>query len=199
MNFYVYYSYEPWGRGYIGRRQCKCDPSHDSLYLGSFKDTTFSPSCKIILGVFPTLSEAIEAEIVLHDFFEVDVNPHFANKAKQTSTGFSYARSGSEAVLFGKTGEFHPCWGRPRTKGEKERISKSKRGKKRPDMQGDKNPLRDPNIVKKVSGPNAVFYGVKGENHPCGGTKWWVNRDNKCVRSKDCPGEEWIPGRKWNP
>jgi hypothetical protein len=197
MYFYVYYSYEPWGRGYIGRRQCKCDPSSDNNYFGSFRDKTFSPSCKIILEVFPTLEKAIEAEIVLHDFFQVDINPEFANKAKQTSTRFSYAQSGSEAILFGKTGELHPCWGRSRTKEEKDRISRSKKGKKRPDIVGDKNPLRNPEIVKKISGPNAIFYGVTGEDHPSGGTRWWVNRENKCVRSKESPGTEWILGRKW--
>lgn len=88
MHHYVYYSYEEWGRGYIGVRSCKCFPEEDSLYLGSFKDKTFLPSCKIILGLFNTRSEAVEAEIALHDFFEVHVNPHFANQAKQTSTGY---------------------------------------------------------------------------------------------------------------
>jgi hypothetical protein len=197
MNFYVYYSYEPWGRGYIGRRQCKCDPTLDTNYVGSFRDKTFSPSCKIILGGFSTLEEAVRAEISLHDFFEVDANPHFANKAKQTSEGFSYARSGSEAVLYGATGQLHPCWGRSRTQEERDRISRSKRGKKRPDIVGDNNPLRNPETIKKISGRNAVFYGVKGEDHPCGGTKWWVNRENQCVRAKESPGAGWMAGRKW--
>ena len=199
MFYYVYYSYESWGRGYIGRRQCECDPSRDTRYLGSFKDKSFSPTAKIILKTFPTLEKAVEAEILLHNFFEVDVNPHFANKSKQTSTGFSYCKSGPEATLYGKTGELHPCWGRKRTEEEKSRISKSKQGKKRLDMTGDKNPLRNPETVKKISGSNAVLYGVTGDDHPCGGTKWWVNSENKRVRTKEKPGPEWIPGRKWDP
>jgi hypothetical protein len=199
MFFYVYYSYEPWGRGYIGRRQCKCDPQKDTNYFGSFKDVTFSPNSKVILAVFSTLREAIEAEISLHNFFEVDINPHFANISKQTSSGFSFARSGEEAVLYGKTGSLHPCWGRKRTDEEKRRISKSKKGKRRPDICGEKNPLRNPETVKKISGVNAVLYGKTGENHPCGGTQWWVNGEGKCVRSKQNPGPGWMLGRKWNP
>jgi hypothetical protein len=86
--FYVYYSYEEWGRGYIGKRQSSCHPNDDVMYMGSFTDKTFFPIHKIILQIFDNEEEALEAEILLHDFFEVDVNPHFANKAKQTSKAF---------------------------------------------------------------------------------------------------------------
>jgi hypothetical protein len=40
MHFYVYYSYEEYGRGYIGQRQCKCLPEKDVNYFGSFHDKT---------------------------------------------------------------------------------------------------------------------------------------------------------------
>ena len=83
---YVYYSYEQWGRGYIGARGR--DPV-DDIYFGSFKDTTFEPTEKIVLEVFDTMEEALEAEVLLHEFFDVAVNPHFANRAKQTSKGFT--------------------------------------------------------------------------------------------------------------
>ena len=197
MYYYVYYSYESWGKGYIGRRQCKCDPERDSSYFGSYKDKTFSPDQKIILAVFDSLDEAVYAEVRLHDFFEVDSNPHFANKAKQTSEKFSYCQSGDKAVLYGKTGPLHPCWGRSRTKEEKSRISKSKTGKPRPDIVGDSNPLRNPETVRKISGENAVLYGKTGTDHPCGGTKWFVNHLGKCVRRKEPPGPDWQPGRQW--
>ena len=199
MFYYVYYSYESWGRGYIGRRQCNCEPEQDTSYFGSFRDKTFTPNCKIILSVFTSLREAVEAEILLHEFFKVDVNSHFANKAKQTSKSFSYHQSGPDAVLFGKTGNLHPCWGRSRTEEEKLKISHSKKGKKRPDIVGDKNPLRDPNIVQKISGTNSVLYGKRGNNHPCGGTRWWVSSEGECVRTPECPGPGWTLGRKLKP
>jgi hypothetical protein len=90
--YYVYYSYEQWGRGYIGKRQCKCLPAEDTKYFGSFKDKSFRPQCKIILGIYPSKEEALEAEVILHEFFSVDVNPHFANRAKQTSKKFYYSQ-----------------------------------------------------------------------------------------------------------
>jgi hypothetical protein len=85
---YVYYSYEDFGRGYIGSRTCDCLPEEDK-YFGSFYDRTFNPTNKIILEVFDTREEALDAEIKLHQFYDVARNSHFANQSKQTSTGFS--------------------------------------------------------------------------------------------------------------
>ena len=90
MNYYVYYSYEPFGRGYIGCRRCECDPKCDT-YFGSYRDKTFKPTEKIILEVFDTYELAIECEVKLHTFFEVSINPHFANLSRQTSTKFTTA------------------------------------------------------------------------------------------------------------
>ena len=87
-NHYVYYSYEDFGRGYIGSRTCDCPPEEDN-YFGSFYDKTFIPTNKIILETFDNREEALDAEIKLHQFYDVARNPHFANQSKQTSTGFS--------------------------------------------------------------------------------------------------------------
>ena len=92
-NHYVYYSYEEFGRGYIGCRTCECLPEKD-VYLGSYHDKTFSPTQKIILETFPTREEALQAEVYLHKFYQVDKNPHFANKARQKTTGFYYSAKG---------------------------------------------------------------------------------------------------------
>lgn len=88
--FYVYYSYEEYGMGYIGKRECECLPEEDVNYFGSFKNKSFRPTQKIILEIFDTVEEALEAECILHNFYEVDKNPHFANIAKQTSKKFYY-------------------------------------------------------------------------------------------------------------
>jgi hypothetical protein len=84
--FYVYYSYEPWGRGYIGKRECLCLPEEDVKYFGSFGDKTFKPTEKIILETFDSKENALEAERLLHKFYNVKDNPHFANKANQSSS-----------------------------------------------------------------------------------------------------------------
>lgn len=87
---YVYYSYEEYGRGYIGSRTCKCLPEEDIGYFGSFKDKNFRPTQKIILkDDYATRAEAYINEIILQEYYKVVENPHFANRAYQTSTGFS--------------------------------------------------------------------------------------------------------------
>lgn len=109
---YVYYSYEPWGRGYIGKRTCLCMPEEDTKYFGSFSDRTFKPTEKIILAEFDTSEQALEAEIALHDFYAVTKNLHFANRARQTSKFFN-----TEGV--------------PKTGDHKEKIRLSNLGQKR--------------------------------------------------------------------
>lgn len=100
--YYTYYSYEEWGMGYIGSRGCECLPEEDIRYFGSFKDNSFSPTQKIILEIYETREQALEAEVILHDFYDVSNNPHFANKSKQTSTKFYYISSFEEASKRGK-------------------------------------------------------------------------------------------------
>ena len=101
-NHYTYYSYEEWGKGYIGRRSCECLPEEDTEYFGSFSDPTFNPTKKIILrSDYKTCKESVEDEVFLHDFYEVDTNPHFANKSRQRSTGFSFSAAGKDNPNFG--------------------------------------------------------------------------------------------------
>jgi hypothetical protein len=88
-HFYVYYSYEEFGRGYIGSRGCKCLPEEDLRYYGSFRDKNFNPTQKIILGVYESRKDAYEAEILLHEFYDIARNPHFANRCKALTTGFT--------------------------------------------------------------------------------------------------------------
>lgn len=87
---YVYYSYEEWGRGYIGSRKCKCLPEEDVKYFGSYTDKTFKPTQKIILkSDYTTREEAYADEIILQNYYKVVENSHFANRSYQTSTSFS--------------------------------------------------------------------------------------------------------------
>jgi len=92
MNHYTYLSTDPVdGRMYIGSRSCACNPSEDTKYLGSFKDKTFKPQIKKILKIFNTREEAFKHEIYLHYVLDVSVNPLFANRARATTTGFTWA------------------------------------------------------------------------------------------------------------
>ena len=89
---YTYYSYEEYGRGYIGSRTCDCLPECDIRYFGSFYDKTFKPTQKIILKTYETREDTLNDEVLLHHFYEVHINPHFANQAKQTSSKFYLPR-----------------------------------------------------------------------------------------------------------
>jgi hypothetical protein len=87
--YYTYYSYEEYGRGYIGSRGCKCLPEKDVKYFGSSKDKNFKPTQKIILkDDYATREEAYADEIILQQYYKVVENLHFANKSYQTSTKF---------------------------------------------------------------------------------------------------------------
>jgi len=102
-HFYVYYSYEEYGRGYIGSRSCKCLPEEDVKYFGSSKDKAFKPTQKIILkSDYATREEAYADEIILQQYYKVMENPHFANKAYQTSTKFYYVHPFDKVSNFGK-------------------------------------------------------------------------------------------------
>jgi predicted XRE-type DNA-binding protein len=131
MNHYVYYSYEEWGRGYIGVRSCKCTPEKDVKYFGSFTDKTFKPTEKIIIAKFNSRKEAERAEIDLHCFYEIHVNPHFANRVKMTTEGMNFLGQKLSEKAKQKLREFHT--GFKHTEETKRKISKIQQGKKRPE------------------------------------------------------------------
>jgi hypothetical protein len=165
-NHYVYYSYEEFGKGYIGCRTCKCLPEEDD-YLGSYTEETFNPSNKIILEIFPTRKEALQAEVDLHSFYQVDINPHFANKARQKTTGFYHSSKGvvrseeykkkmSESL---KGREIKPEW-----------IEKAKQNRR--SFEGENNPFYGKSHVEdtrdKISDSLKEYYKENG--HP------WIGR-----------------------
>ena len=132
---YVYYSYEEYGRGYIGSRSCKCLPEEDIKYFGSFKDKSFKPSLKIILKCdYATREEAYADEIILQEYYKVVESSHFANRAYQTSTGFSQKgvvahNKGKKMSEEQKKKLSDSCKGRKVSKEVKEKISKAVKGR----------------------------------------------------------------------
>ena len=178
---YVYKSFEQGGREYIGRRTCDCLPEEDTKYFGSFTDKTFKPTEKTILFVCETRKEAAEIEIELHDFFDVAVNPRFANKAKATSTKFdvtgvpnteeakrkkSVSKLGEKNPMFGMYGENHPLYGVPHTEEWKQAHSERMSGEKNP--QYGRTSKKSPNYgVPKTKGQKRkMSEATSGEKHP---------------------------------
>ena len=189
--FYVYYSYEEYGRGYIGKRECKCLPEEDIKYFGSFTDKTFKPTQKIILKTFGSVEDALEVESILHDFYEIDKNPHFANRARQTSKKFYYINP-SENML----GENNPAK-RPEVRKKisdsakkrvlseetRRKISLSNMGKKSPKgMLGNKltEEQRQKVREKKVARDNKIWIikDPEGKIHTTNNLKYFCNLNN---------------------
>ena len=154
---YVYYSYEEWGRGYIGVRSCECDPELDTSYLGSFYDKTFSPTNKVILQVFCSREEAIAAEVELHRFYQVDKNLHFANKVRQTTSKFCGSFKRSELtrrkMSEAKQGKKHPLFGKPLSNDHRNKIAEANKG--------TKNHKARPFILIHPDGTEEVFQCMK--------------------------------------
>lgn len=182
--YYTYYSYEQWGRGYIGRRGCTCSPEEDIEYFGSYKNKSYRPTHKIILGVYKTEAEAITAEVKLHAFFDVDINPHFANKARQKTVGFSFSASGKENPRYGKTFSHTPE--------AKNKISQAHKTKKwwnngvksvfcdncpKGFVHGRIPPSDKTRelMSKKRKGKDNPMYGRGGKSHPLYGKKWYTD------------------------
>ena len=227
MNFYIYYSYEEWGRGYIGSRGCECLPEEDVSYLGTFHDKTFNPTEKVIIACFASREEALEAEIKLHHFYRVDVNPYFANLSRQTSKKFTYNASGEVLVTDGKSErkirpeekipEGFRHWRLKRrwhTNGVDDvMLAEGEtppegffRGRAR--MMGEKNSrFGDPTFIemtkernrREVENGTHYFFGeAVGEiRKKLKGTKMWVNRVGQVRMAKEKPEGEWQNGRVW--
>jgi hypothetical protein len=166
---YVYYSYEEWGRGYIGSRTSLCPPKEDVKYMGSYTDKSFKPTKKIILETFFTREEAFKAEVILHEFYNIDCNSHFANRAKQTFTGFK--------ISFEKTIEEirKKQIGRKASPKTREKMSQSHKGRK-----------ASPEAVAKMKQRVGIL-------NPNFGKKWWNNGKEQRLQ-KQCPGAEWKRG-----
>ena len=97
--YYTYYSYEEYGRGYIGSRKCYCLPEEDIKYFGSFKDKTFKPTQKIILkSDYVNREDAYSDEIILQRYYKVVENPHFVNRSYQSSNKFYVPREQAKEV-----------------------------------------------------------------------------------------------------
>jgi hypothetical protein len=193
MTAYVYYSYEPWGRGYIGARGRR--PDGDD-YLGSFSDPTFTPSEKIVLAVFDTMEEALDAECALHEFYDVGRNPHFANRARQTSAGFTTA--GVEVSEETRLKISKGSKGKTRSAETCKKISEnnySKTEKAKESKRGDKNPARREEVRAKLRG-NKSRTGMTNSEEMNGKISGWMSKSmwiNNGERSRRIPATEEIP------
>ena len=151
-HFYIYYSYEEFGRGYIGSRGCKCLPEEDLRYYGSFWDKTFKPTGKIILAEFDNRRDAYDSEVVLHKFYDVVNNPHFANQSRALTSGFT------------TEGRVAPNRGKKASEETRRKIGEASRRRVTSD---ETRKLKS----KQMSGEGNHMYGKTGEQCPNYGKK----------------------------
>jgi len=150
------------GMRYFGARTSKNLPRNDTKYMGSskslkkaIKEEGLSCFSKLVLAVFPTREKSLAYEVFLHKRFNVDKDPAFYNKARQTSTGFSFSASGPDHPKYGT----HPK-GRKLTEEEKEKLRlsaiKANTGKKR----SEESKQKQSNTTKGTHmGENHHMYG----------------------------------------
>ena len=210
----VYLSFEetPTGRHYIGKHSTA---NLNDGYLGSYKDKSFHPTSRIILGYYKTSEAAVAAEIQWQRVFQVANSPEFANRSYQTSTGFvcvghteeskQKMRNATRKVnpnslksALGKTWFYNPETG--------EELLKDKQPPGclpgRPSMVSN-NPGRNPSdetrqkqsiAQGKIPPEKRAWFGKEGN---ASGSHWWRNPETgETKRSKTQPGPTWIPGRK---
>ena len=209
----VYNSFEskPHGRDYLGKHSS--DNPYDK-YKGSFRDESFDPDTKIVLGYSKTVEGAVWLEMQLQRVFRVAEDPQFANQAYQTSVGFSFSGEGENNPNFGKkwwvniNGETKfqvECPGSGWVEGR--------------EQSGEKNPMygktHSEEAIQKMReaslGENNPFFGKKhseeaiqklreahsGENNPSFGRKHWINIEGERKFQTESPGPEWQNGIKW--
>ncbi len=173
--YYTYYSYEEFGRGYIGYRKCPDGKTPETdKYLGSCRDKTFKPTAKIILTTHRSADEALLAEIKIQKLYKVVENPHFANKAYQSSTGFKFAAYGVN----------HPMYGKTHSKSAKEKISKFRKSL---DFSGPRNPFfgktHSEETREKIS-KALISLDLRGEKNPMYGKKFSEEHKRKLSEAK---------------
>lgn len=168
------------GLKYIGSRLCPpgLTPWTDTKYVGSPaspKNQNFAKNKrenkeKMILGIFYTREEALAHEIYLHNLYEVDINPEFANQAKQTSIGF--IRRGPA-----------PNKGKSPSKETRKKLSEATKGRTVP-LEIRKRQS------KTVTGKNNPFYG---KTHTVEARQRWSEmRSGKNHHNYDDTLRDWI-------
>jgi hypothetical protein len=205
---YVYRSYEPLGRSYIGKRTCLCAPEEDVDYLGSYSDPDFYPSQKEILAICESSEHALSVEMFFHEFYDVARNPKFANRAKQTSKYFNVEgvpktddhKSKIKQALTGKEKSAEHCKklsdakkGKPVSKNCKAAQLKSVKGIPKTDDHRLKIKLA---VTGKTQGPEARKRMAQKRTENNLGRSWWVNDQGYTKFQLESPDSEWRKGRK---
>lgn len=207
MYHFLYDSFEetPNGRDYIGAHST--DDLNDG-YLGSYSDSTFRPTAKIIISFCPDRKSLLRAEEKLQRQLKVVEDLQYANRAYQTSEGFNTfggkfpgkntGSKWSEEAKENRRGEGNPNFGRGKPTGRTPTLTLEGRLAMREKKLGENNPMYG------RSGELSPTYGrvkttteVETRREKMKQKRWFVNPNGETKMFDSEPQGEWRPGRIW--
>ena len=200
---FVYLSYEetPNGRSYVGQHSTS---NMDDGYLGSYSDTSFNPTSRIILEYCKTKVGAIAAEMRWQRLLKVAEDPDFANRTYQTSTRFIYPWLGKKRTEEDKLNKSRASKGVPKSENHCKKLAEARRDMKLSESHKRNIGLsglgrevtqqtRD-KISKSKQGKTQSKDHIEKLSAVRKGKKWWNNGLVE-TQSYDPPSPEWSRGR----
>lgn len=191
MYHILYNSFEetPHGRDYIGAHST--ENLYDG-YLGSYSDKTFKPTARIIIAFYPDRESLLKAEREFQRMLKVVEDPQYANKAYQTSTGFSVQGLKQPSRI-----RKYKDWRRRRSR-RPTNLKLETTEKMSVKKQGENNPMYG------RSGELSPTYGriktqeeIESRREKMKQKRWFVNSDGETRMLDTLPPKDWRPGRVW--
>ena len=190
----VYDSFEskPHGRDYLGKHSS--DNPYDK-YKGSFRDESFDPDTKIVLGYSKTVEGAVWLEMQLQRVFRVAEDPQFANRSYQTSVGFSFSWEGMNHSEETRLKQREVKLGKKHSEGTCQKLSELNSGENHPQYGTTPSEKTRRKIGDALRGRKQSEEVISQKREITLGRKWWVHPNGDTRFQIDCPGPGWVEGR----